>query len=74
MEELLKAMQAEKPDEDVINGLACNLFITPYGEINRAQINEFEKFAPCKIYPVERDSFGWLIGGIKYNDKKFTFG
>lgn len=74
MDELLKEMQKETPDEDVINGLACSLFITSGGGINLAQVNEFEKYAPCKIYPVEKDSFGWLIGGIDYNDKNFTFG
>lgn len=74
MEELLNELRKETPDEDVINGLACSLFITTGGHVNKAQISEFEAYAPCKIYPVERDSFGWLIGGIKYNDKQYTFG
>jgi len=72
MDELLAAMQAG--DEDKVNDLACELFITNEGWCNRAQINEFERYAPCKIFPIERDSFGWLIGGIKYNDKTFSYG
>ena len=87
MDELLKALQEamtlpNQGDEgsptallaDQINGLACELFITDGGHINRAQVNEFEKYAPCKIFPVERDSFGWLVGGITYNGRTFTFG
>lgn len=72
MEALLKAMQ--EGDEEKVNDLACTLFITRNGEANRAQMNEFERYAPCRIYPLEKDSFGWLIGGIKYNDKVFSFG
>lgn len=74
MDELLKELQKEQPDPDVINGLACDLFITREGRVNRAAVSEFSAYAPCKIYPVEQDSFGWLIGGITYSDKRFTFG
>jgi hypothetical protein len=72
MDELLKALQ--EGDEEKIDCLACSLLITSGGQINRAQVNEFEKYAPCKIFPIEQDSFGWLIGGIRYNDKTYLFG
>lgn len=72
MEELLKALQAN--DEELVNELACKLFITREGHHNRVEINKFESYAPCKIFPLEQDSFGWLIGGIKYGDKTFSFG
>jgi hypothetical protein len=89
MDELLKALQEANalpeppmpdgerdltPEETRISGLACTLFIRNNGRINYAQVNEFEKYAPCKIYPVEQDSFGWLIGCIQYNDRKYYFG
>ena len=87
MDELLKALQeamalpAEGDDgsptallADKINGLACELFITDKGRVNRAQVSEFEKYAPCKIFPLERDSFGWTVGGITYNGRTFSFG
>lgn len=89
MEELLKALQEanELPEPNVheenqprdpirerIDVLACDLFITKEGRINYAQVNEFEKYAPCKMFPAERDSFGWVIGGINYNGRKYYFG
>lgn len=72
MDELLKALQ--DGDEDRVNELACILFIDREGHHNRVEINKFQSYAPCKIFPLERDSFGWLIGGIKYGDKIFSFG
>lgn len=84
MDELLKALQeansiSENSIEEakkciVIDGLACDLFITELGQPNMAQINEFEKYAPCKIGPAEQDSFGWLIGYIRYNGRTYYFG
>jgi hypothetical protein len=88
MEELLKALQAANalpkppdienraytPAEALVCSLANTLFITPGGQINKPQVNEFEKFAPCRIYPVDGDSFGWLVGCICYNDRKYYFG
>ena len=72
MEELLKAIQAG--DEIEVSAIANELFITHEGRVNYPQVNEFEKYAPCKIGPAERDSFGWLIGYIKYNDRTYYFG
>lgn len=74
MEELLKELQKEQPDPDVINGLACDLFITHEGRVNRAAVSEFSAYAPCKIEPLERDGFGWLTARITYSDKQFMFG
>lgn len=72
MEELLNALQAG--NEDRINDLACQLFIDRHGHPNRVEISKFQAFAPCRIFPLEQDSFGWLIGGIKYGDKVYSFG
>lgn len=89
MDRLLKALKManslpEKPNDGVarietaeeiaINVLACDLFIGKDGRINMAQVNEFEHYAPCKIGPAERDSFGWLIGYICYNGRTYYFG
>lgn len=62
------------PEEDEISGLACSLFITNHGQLNYAQVNEFERFAPCKIVITEQDSFGPLICCIKYSGRKYYFG
>lgn len=61
-------------EEDVINGLACEIFITSAGRINYCEVNAFEKYANCKITPAEQDSFGWLIGRITYGGRKYYFG
>lgn len=72
MAELLKALM----DEDCgrINRLAQDLFITPRGYTDRAQINEFEKYAPCKVEPVVRDALMWVMGEIVYNGKRYLYG
>ena len=72
MDELLAALQTG--DEDQIDAIASGLLITNEGRPNYCQINEFEKYAPCKIVAGETDSFGWLTGIIKYNDKQYVFG
>jgi hypothetical protein len=90
MEALLKALQKANslpkpveingegreatPEEDQINSLACGLFILNSGRPNYAQMNEFEHYAPCKIFCAEQDSFGWLMGGIKFYGRTYYFG
>lgn len=74
MDALLEELRKENPNRDTINYLAITLFITDKGQPNFAQMNEFERYAPCKIFCAERDTFGWLVGGIIYNGKKYYFG
>lgn len=64
----------DQGEEDVVDSIATDIFITPNGGAWIERIRAFETFADCKIYPGEEDSFGWLIGVIKYKDKEFTFG
>lgn len=72
MEDLIKALDSE--DGEKINELACDLFITNGGGCDWKKIKEFESMASCRIFPVERDSFGWLVGGIFYKGKTWTYG
>lgn len=72
MVQLLEALQEENADR--IDALACGLFITNDGGCNWENILEFEKYANCKIYALEKDSFGWLIGGIRYGGKTYAYG
>ena len=74
MDVLLLAMQ--RSQEFLVNILACELFITQDDLCNRAQVDEFEKYAPCRI-----DIFGYNdqkreepFGVIRYNNKIFKFG
>lgn len=61
-------------EEDVINSLACELFITGEGYNNRVEMNAFEAYANCKFVCLERDSFGPLIMGIKYGGRTYSYG
>jgi hypothetical protein len=72
MDELLAALKAG--DEEKVNYIACGLFITEHGRCNWDAISKFEEFAGCRIYPVEKDCFGWLIGGILFEGKEFCWG
>ena len=69
---LIRAMQLGS--DNLVNLIACDLFITGRGQPNRVEINAFEKYAPCKIGPGEQDGTGWLTGVINYNGKQFIFG
>lgn len=73
MDKLLKALQEEK--QDLVGRYACDLFIDRDG-YNNAQINEFEKFAPCKIEKrtVNIGGAELLAGLIHYNNKVYIFG
>lgn len=72
MDLLLQALKAE--DQKSVEDFACDLFITNVGRCNWENIKEFEKLASCEIVPLEQDSFGWLIGGIRYNGKTYPYG
>jgi hypothetical protein len=55
--------------------LADELFIDPYGGINWDNINTFcNKCDVYDVYPLESDSFGWLVGGIKTKKGIVVFG
>jgi hypothetical protein len=69
---LLEALQ--KGDEKLVESLANELFITNSGACNYVEMNAFERYANCRIVCLERDTFGWLVGGIKYGGKTYTFG
>lgn len=69
---LLEALKAG--DEDKVESLACGMFITNSGNCNWTNINAFEKFADCTIFGLEKDSFGWVIGGIRFQGKVFSYG
>lgn len=77
MEELRALIQQEPHTIETDNkaeGLAAELFITNEGRCNWANMDYFEKLADCKIKPLERDSFGWLVAGIFYKKEVFMYG
>jgi hypothetical protein len=62
-------------DEDhlgvsTIRSLAGNVFITKDGLVNWDAIQE----SGCCVFPIERDRFGWLLGGIETTKGIISFG
>lgn len=57
----------DHPTSEIIEDIACDLFIMKSGKPNYEVISEFEKFCNRKyiIRPGEADSFGWLTGIIR---------
>jgi len=69
MKELLEALQSG--NTRTISMLAMDLLLTGDNKLNKAQVNEFEKYAPCKIHETHGDHY---IGYIEYNHCIYSFG
>ena len=52
---------------------ACKYLIRGNGQINYERKNILEENG-FKVYPGDKDSFGWLTGVIERNDRKLVFG
>jgi len=72
MKALLDAVKAGNEDE--ICGMANEHFINANASNNWTNIKAFEEFSGAKIVCLERDSFSWLVGGIKYDGKMYSYG
>lgn len=60
---------------DEIEGLCNELFITNSGSCDWKNMKAFEDALPgSKIVALETDSFGWLVGGIKYEERIYSYG
>lgn len=58
---------------DAVNVIACELLITDGGSVNYENTRVLEENG-FHVFPVERDSFGWLVGGIRTTKGVTTFG
>lgn len=56
-----------------VSYLANDLLITSNGKLNIDNM-EILDIAGYRTFPVERDSFGWLIGGIQTSIGVITYG
>lgn len=74
MNELLDALR--RGDPVAINKYAMLLLVTKDQKLNKAQANEFERFAPCLIQDWTSDIFKTTcyVGTIVYNNKVYGFG
>jgi hypothetical protein len=57
----------------VIQKLLCEILITPEGSVNWEAKDELESYG-FWVYPVERDSFGWVVGAVETDRGVITFG
>lgn len=62
------------PNVSVIRTLLETLFITPGGNIHLDACDDFRHVYGYELYPVERDGFGWVIGGVRTEKGTITFG
>lgn len=61
------------PNVSVISIMAESLLINESGHCNWENI-EIMKKEGYYVFPLERDSFGWLIGGISTNKGVIAYG
>ena len=61
------------PEVREITDLANKYLITDKGECNWYNINSL-KSAGLDIFPVEQDSFGWMLGGITTSKGVIVYG
>jgi hypothetical protein len=54
------------------SNLACELLIDSNGRCNRENMEKLENLG-YPVFPIEKDSFGWLIGGIGVMGGIITF-
>ena len=56
-----------KDDKDLqeLIGLMDETFITKKGHPNYENINWFKEHGGYRVFPGEKDSFGWLTAGIR---------
>lgn len=85
MEALIQLLQTFEDDKTNIHDIddfvinkevenaACNLLINSNGGCNWSNISVL-KAAGFNVVPVERDRFGWLIGGIVTKNGIITYG
>ena len=52
---------------------ACEYLIYSDGRVNYRNKQKLED-AGFKVYPGDKDSFGWLVGVIERNNRTLTFG
>jgi len=73
MQELLTAM--EKLDKDLVRRLADDLFITKDGGVNFVNVQKFERYSRCDVFPAQTmPGVGKLVGWITYNEMKYYYG
>lgn len=56
-----------------ISLMADDILITPSGFCNWANIHLMEDYG-YRVFPLERDSFGWLVGGIQTEKGIIAYG
>lgn len=57
----------------IVENLANKFLITNEGKCHGDNIELLEDYG-FDVYPIERDSFGWLIGGIKTSKGVIMYG
>jgi heterodisulfide reductase subunit A-like polyferredoxin len=70
---VLRDYESGKVEESAVVSLADQVLITGDGRCNWSAISEVKNNG-FNVLPLERDSFGWLVGGIKTRRGVVAFG
>jgi hypothetical protein len=76
VEKLLSALRSYESgdiEESAVSPLATDALVTGDGRCNWSAISEVKNNG-FDVFPLERDSFGWLVGGIKTRRGIVAFG
>lgn len=61
------------PDVQQASYLAAEILISPYGHVLWDTVNQIRN-SGYSVFPLEKDRFGWLIGGIATKKGTIAFG
>ena len=64
----------DHPNIQIIKILLETVFITTRGNINLDARDELREVHGYELHPVEQDSWGWILGGLRTKKGIITFG
>lgn len=64
----------DHPNVEIIGILLETVFITPGGNINLDARDTLRDTYGYELYPVEQDTWGWIVGGLRTKKGTITFG
>lgn len=65
--------ESDHPAVSLIEGLLCELLITKGGNVDWDAKDELESHG-FRLYPLEQDRWGWIIGAVITEKGDITFG
>jgi hypothetical protein len=64
----------DHPNVQIVGILLETIFITPGGNIDLDARDKLREMYGYELYAVERDDWGWILGGLRTKKGTITFG